>query len=110
MATEHLFHVALAADWEAARQAGDYRVSSLGRTLAEEGFLHASYAHQWPGVLAAYYADVAEPLVLLEIDPDRLAVPVVVEAPTGSQPGAEQFPHVYGPLPVDAVVAVTPLR
>ena len=110
MATEHLFHVALAADWEAARQAGDYRVSSLGRTLVEEGFLHASYAHQWPGVLAAYYADVAEPLVLLEIDPDRLAVPVVVEAPAGSQPGAEEFPHVYGPLPVDAVVAVTPLR
>jgi uncharacterized protein (DUF952 family) len=107
--TEHLFHVALAADWQAAREAGDYRVSSLGRALEEEGFLHASYAHQWPGVLAAYYSKLEEPLVLLEIDPDRLDVPVVVEAPAGSGPGAEQFPHVYGPLPVDAVVAVRPL-
>ena len=110
MATEHVFHVALAADWEAAQKAGDYRVSSLGRTLAEEGFLHASFAHQWPGVLSAYYADVQDPLVLLEIDPDLLDVPLVVEAPAGAEPGADEFPHVYGPLPVEAVVAVRPLR
>ena len=110
MATEHVFHVALAADWKAAQEAGDYRVSSLGRTLAEEGFLHASFAHQWPGVLSAYYADVQDPLVLLEIDPDLLDVPLVVEAPAGAEPGADEFPHVYGPLPVEAVVAVRPLR
>ena len=110
MATEHVFHVALAADWQAAQEAGDYRVSSLGRTLAEEGFLHASYADQWPGVLSVYYADVQEPLVLLEIDPDLLDVPLVVEAPAGCEPGAAEFPHLYGPLAVDAVVAVTPLR
>jgi len=110
VATEHLFHVALARDWQAAQEAGDYRVSSLGRTLAEEGFLHACYAHQWPGVLAAYYADVEEPLVLLEIDRDRLDVPLVVEAPAGSGPGSDEFPHVYGPLPLVAVVAVRPLR
>jgi len=107
--TEHVFHVALASDWQAAEEAGDYRVSTLGRSLEEEGFLHASSAHQWPGVLAAYSSDVEEPLVLLEIDPDRLDVPLVVEAPAGSGPGAEEFPHVYGPLPVAAVVAVTPL-
>ena len=110
MATEHVFHVALAADWKAAQEAGDYRVSSLGRTLAEEGFLHASFAHQWPGVLSAYYAEVQDPLVLLEIDPDLLDVPLVVEAPAGAEPGADEFPHVYGPLPVAAVVAVRPLR
>jgi glutathione S-transferase len=110
VATEHLFHVALATDWEAAQASGDYRVSTLGRSLEEEGFLHASYSHQWRGVLAAYYADVEDPLVLLEVDPDRLDVPVVVEPPPGARPDPEEFPHVYGPLPVAAVVAVTPLR
>ena len=110
MATERVFHVALAADWAAAQSAGDYRVSTLGRTLEQEGFLHMSYAHQWPGVLAAYYTDVKEPLVLLEIDPDRLDVPLVVEAPAGSAQRAEEFPHVYGPLRLDAVVSVRPLR
>ncbi len=108
MDTEHVFHIALAADWEAAQEAGDYRVSTLGRTLEQEGFLHASFTHQWQGVRAAFYADVGDPLVLLEIDPGRLDVPLVVESPDG-RPGAEAFPHVYGPLPVSAVVTVRPL-
>ena len=106
MATDRLFHVALRRDWEAAKEAGDYRVSTRGRTLAEEGYLHASFEHQWQGVRDAYYADVTEPLVLLEVDPDLLDVPLVVETPEGAD---EAFPHIYGPLPVTAVVDVRPL-
>ena len=106
MATEHLFHLALRRDWEAAQDDGEYRVSTRGRTLAEEGFLHASFGHQWQGVRDAYYADVTEPLVLLEVDPALLDVPVVEEAPAG---GDEAFPHVYGPLPVAAVVTAREL-
>jgi glutathione S-transferase len=104
--TERLFHVAFGRDWEAAKEVGEYRVSTRGRTLTEEGFLHASYAHQWQGVRDAYYGDVTEPLVLREVDPALLDVPVVDEVPAG---GAEAFPHVYGPLPVAAVVAVREL-
>jgi len=74
--------------------------------LPEEGFLHASYAHQWQGVRDAYYADVTEPLVLLEVDPALLDVPVVEEVPVG---GDEAFPHVYGPLVTGAVVSVRDL-
>ena len=106
MAAERLFHLALRRDWEEAKEAGEYRVSTRGRTLAEEGFLHASYAHQWQGVRDAYYADVSEPLVLLEVDPALLDVPVVEEVPAG---GDEAFPHVYGPLPVAAVVTAREL-
>jgi glutathione S-transferase len=109
VATDRIFHIALVRDWEQAQGAGEYRVSTLGRTLEDEGFLHASYAHQWPGVRAAFYRDVTEPLVLLEIDPARLDVPVVVERPPGADEGSEAFPHVYGPLPVSAVVAARPL-
>lgn len=106
MATEHgpgdrIFHLALVSDWEAAQRTGDYRVSTLGRTLEQEGFLHASYAEQWRGVRDAFYADVREPLVLLEVDPALLGVPVVVETPVGAD---QAFPHIYGPLPVTAVV------
>ena len=100
-----LFHLALAADWRAAQQAGAYRGSTLGRTLEEEGFVHMSYAHQVPGVLAGYFANVAEPLVLLEVEPSLLDVPVRVETPPGE---AQAFPHVYGTIPVGAVVAVHP--
>jgi uncharacterized protein (DUF952 family) len=101
-----IYHLALRRDWEAAQRAGDYRVSTLGRTLEEEGYLHASFGTQWSGVRAAFYAEVAEPLVLLEIDPDLVGAPVVVEAVADSD---EAFPHIYGPLPVRAVVAVTEL-
>jgi uncharacterized protein (DUF952 family) len=42
-------------------------------------------------------------LVVLVVDVERLDVPVRFEA---MEPGGEEFPHVYGPIPVDAVVDV----
>jgi uncharacterized protein (DUF952 family) len=108
MAGTTIYHCATADDWAAAQEAGDYRISTRGRTLADEGFLHASYAEQVQGVLDRFYADAEGPLLLLVIDPDRLGVPVVAESPG---PGvAELFPHIYGPLPVAAVVDVEPLE
>ena len=73
-------------DWEAAREAGSYATSTLGRSLAEEGFVHASRGDQWQGVRDRYYADVTEPLVLLVIDTDRLVSPVVEETPVVEEP------------------------
>ena len=105
-----IYHVSLAADWTAAQAAGEYTVSTRGRTLEQEGFLHASYADQVPGVLDRFYADVTEPMVLLVIDPDRLTVPLVPECPPGATgEGAQKFPRLYGPLDPAAVVEVLPL-
>lgn len=102
-----IFHVATLADWDAAQAAGAYTTSTYGVSLAQEGFIHASRAEQWPAVLERFYADVTEPLVLLVIDPDRVTVPIVEEPPA---PGvAETFPHLYGPLDPAAVVEVRPL-
>lgn len=102
-----IFHLALASEWAAAEESGAYTTSTLGRSLAEEGFIHASRADQWTAVRDRFYADVAEPLVLLEIDTDRLDVPVVEEPPA---PGVEEtFPHIYGRLPASAVVKAIPL-
>ena len=42
-------------------------------------------------------------LLLLQIDPARVAAPVVVEAGEGT---SERFPHLYGELSVDAVIDV----
>lgn len=102
-----IFHLALASDWAAANEVGVYTISTRGRTLAEEGFIHASRGDQWPKVRELFYSDVTEPMVLLQIDTDLLDVPVVEEPPA---PGvAETFPHIYGPLPVEAVVKVLPV-
>jgi len=100
-----IFHLAQVADWEAARVTGDYRVSTRDRTLAEEGFIHASRDDQVLDVANAFYAD-AGPLLLLTIDPDRLSSPVRDEEVA---PGMV-FPHIYGPLNLDAVVSAVPLE
>jgi uncharacterized protein (DUF952 family) len=102
-----IYHVATAADWVAAQASGSYTTSTYGVTLEQEGFLHASRADQWEAVLDRFYADVTEPLVLLEIETDLLDVPLV-EEPTA--PGMDEtYPHVYGPLRPEAVVGVRPL-
>ena len=100
-----IFHIATVADWEAAQASGSYTTSTRGRTLAEEGFIHASRADQWTAVRERWYADVTEPLLLLVIDTDLLDVPVVEE----EVPGGETFPHLYGPLRPSAVVEALPL-
>jgi uncharacterized protein (DUF952 family) len=100
-----LFHITQRADWRDARAAGEYRLSTRGVTLEDQGFIHCSLRHQLRCVAEAVYAD-ADDLIVLVIDTDRLPVPVRFETPG---PGAEQYPHVYGPLPVDAVTAVIPV-
>jgi len=98
-----IFHIARQDDWAAAEAQGSYRVSTLGLSLDEVGFIHCSYAHQIDGVARASYRDVPD-LVLLTIDTDEVEPDIRVE----SGGGTERFPHIYGPLAVDAVVAVEP--
>lgn len=101
-----IFHLASASEWEDALRSGSYTTSTRGRTLAEEGFIHASRADQWPGVRDRFYSDVTEPLVLLVIETARLDVPVIAEPVPDS---TETFPHIYGPLSTSAVVQALPL-
>ena len=100
-----IFHIALASDWADAEATGSYTISTRGRTLAEEGFIHASRAEQWRAVRDRFYGDVTEPLLLLEIDTDLLDVPLVEEEAPGT---GETFPHLYGPLSTAAVLRAVP--
>src|SRR5436853_7406936 len=94
-----LYHLALADEWEHARTRGVYRRSTIGRSIDDEGFIHCSYRHQVAQTASLFYGGRDDVLVLV-IDPARLQAPVRVEG---------GFPHVYGELPVDAVVEVVPL-
>jgi uncharacterized protein (DUF952 family) len=101
-----IYHIATRADWERALADGEYTRSSVDKTLAEEGFIHASQASQVARTANRFYRDVAGDLVLLVIDPVLLRAEVRYE----EVPGAElPFPHVYGPLNVDAVIDARPL-
>lgn len=99
-----IFHLALPDDWRVARQTGEYRVSTRGRSLDDEGFVHCATAEQIVPVANRFYADLAE-LVVLHVGLELLAADVRFEP--GVPGGSELFPHVYGPIPVAAVVATT---
>ena len=97
-----LFHITERAVWLEAVRAGDYRMSTRGVTLEDQGFIHCSLRHQLRGVAECIYGD-ADDLVVLMIDSAKVPAPLRYEAPG---PGAEQYPHIYGVLPTDAVTAV----
>jgi uncharacterized protein (DUF952 family) len=104
---EPLYHLALRADWAAvAADGGTYEVSTIGRPLSEVGFIHCSFEDQLVATATRFYGGRDDVLVL-RIDPTRLRSTVRVENLEG---GEEQFPHLYGPLPIDAVTAVEPWR
>ncbi|MGW5237323.1 DUF952 domain-containing protein [Monashia sp. NPDC004114] len=103
-----IYHLAEQPDWEHAVRTGTYARSTRGSSLDDVGFIHASSAEQWPVVRRNVYADLTEPLVLLHIDESLLASPVVDEI--GIPETGELFPHVYGPINLDAVVGTTVLE
>ena len=101
-----LFHIASASDWEGARATGEYRVSTLGRSLEEVGFVHCCGPGQVAGVAERFFRGVPG-LVLLTVDPARVPAEIRLEVPEGA---TEAFPHVYGPIPVTAVTDVQPFE
>ena len=97
-----IFHIADRDRWLASQAEGTYTASTLGRELADEGFIHLSTAEQVSGVADRFYRGLPN-LVLLHIDESRLTARIVFEQ-VGDAP--EPFPHLYGPLNTDAVVHV----
>lgn len=106
-----IYHIATCADWERALADGEYTRSTVDKTLAEEGFIHASQASQVARTANKFYRGVPGELVLLVIDEGRLRAEVRYEdAPGAGGEGTAElpFPHIYGPLNADAVLEARP--
>ena len=101
-----IFHIALESDWATAQETGSYTTSTRGVTLDQEGFIHCSRPDQVEAVRDRSYRDLDEPVLLLEIETDLLRSPWRLDALPDT---GEEFPHVYGPVNIDAVVDTQPL-
>ena len=101
----NIVHVTTRKAWIEATRLGRYSVPSL----ETDGFIHASTVSQVLPVAAKFYQGLTG-LVLLEIDPKRLTSELKWEPPTGGPlpgvPEGDAFPHIYGPINLDAVIQV----
>jgi uncharacterized protein (DUF952 family)/ubiquinone/menaquinone biosynthesis C-methylase UbiE len=102
-----IFHITSGRDWSLAQKTGEYRLSTRGVELDDQGFIHCSDAEQVVSVANAVYGGFEGWLVVLEIQVDRLDAEVRYENLDG---GTELFPHIYGALPVTAVSSLVTLR
>ncbi len=91
-----IYKIFRGAEWDEARAADRFAGSPVD---LQDGFIHFSTAAQAAETAARHFAGVSG-LVLAEIDPDRLGAPLIWEPSRG---GA-LFPHLYGALPLSAVV------
>lgn len=108
MTTRSIHHLVAAADY----QAGSVYQP---RSLSDEGFIHCTLDTDLLLHIAnAFYRAQPGEFLVLVIDPERVTAEVRYEPPmpppdAGPLVG-QLFPHIYGPLNPEAVVAVRPAR
>ena len=96
-----ILHICPRDAWAAAVSKGTYE----GDTLAAQGFIHCATPESVHLPATLLFRGRTD-LVLLEIDEARLPIPVTWELGDPPTPDGRLFPHLYCPLPVEAVVAV----
>lgn len=102
MVTTVILHITKRKNWERAQVVGEYRTDSL----ETQGFIHCSTPEQVGQVANALFQGQSD-LVLLVIEPARVTAEIRYGASKG---GKEPFPHIYGPLNLNAVVKVLPFE
>jgi len=90
-----IYHITNPAAWKKGQEDGRY----LPEGFDQDGFIHCSKMEQIAGVGERYYAGQTG-LLILGINPDKLTSKLVFENTMG---GEELFPHIYGPLNLEAV-------
>lgn len=99
--SDFIYHITTLEQWQKARESGAYEADSL----ATEGFIHCSTEDQVAGVLERYYKGQTG-LVKLTIERSKVERPLIFELAGSIN---EVFPHIHGPLNLDAVVEVNPV-
>jgi uncharacterized protein (DUF952 family) len=100
MSTTILYHITSEREAREAQRSGEYTPAAFER----EGFIHCSYPSQVLATANRIFHGKKD-LVLLEIDPSVLTCRIVDENLEG---GSVLFPHIYGKLPMRAVMKIHP--
>ena len=96
-----VYKICPAALWREAERAGRFEGAPVDRA---DGYIHFSTAAQAPETAAKHFSGQVD-LLLVAVDRAALG-PALKDEPSR---GGDLFPHLYGPLPLDAVRWVRPL-
>ncbi|MDA8326012.1 MAG: DUF952 domain-containing protein [Nitrospiraceae bacterium] len=91
-----ILHICKKSAWQQAQKTGAY----CGDTLESEGFIHCSTSEQVVEVANSLFKGMKD-LILLVIDESK----VVSKIKTEDAGNGTLYPHIYGPLNLDAVTA-----
>ena len=100
MSGRTIYHMVPQTEWQQQAPETPYRPASL----AGEGFIHCTgEADRLVNVANMFYSQVRDDFVILCLDTDAIRAEIRWEEADG-----HRFPHIYGPLNLDAVSAVVP--
>jgi uncharacterized protein (DUF952 family)/uncharacterized SAM-binding protein YcdF (DUF218 family) len=86
-------------EWQKFQKEGVFYGSSLD---LKDGFMHCALEDQYPKIREKFLKNQS-PVILLSIDPKKLPEGALkIEA---NKPGGTEYPHLYGSLPLDAVIS-----
>lgn len=91
-----IYHITSRSNWASALTAGEYSADSL----ESEGFIHCSTSGQVQATANRFFRGQQD-LVLLNIDEKKVPAEIKYENMEG---GKDEFPHIYGPLPLEAII------
>ena len=95
-----ILHIVKRHDWEDAIRKGEYAPASL----ETEGFIHCSTAAQVVGTADLFYRGQSD-LIIVCLEEGQLTSRLIYEpaARVGDRRADALFPHIYGPLNLEAV-------
>jgi uncharacterized protein (DUF952 family) len=97
-----IYHITTPELWEEGQQKGVY----IPPSFEKEGFIHLSQDFQLQRTANKHFKG-QQHLVILSVDETRLTAPLRFEDLYNNN---EDFPHIYGPLNLEAVVAIRQLE
>jgi uncharacterized protein (DUF952 family) len=102
-----IFHIVNKSVWAAAKKAGKYEPESLLDQSDKGGFIHCSHAQQILEVANKFYVGHKD-LIILRINVEKVQAEIKDEVPFEAPWSTVLYPHIYGPLNIDAVEAEIP--
>jgi len=97
-----IYHAIAKSEWEKVKQNDEY----IHPSLENDGFIRFSLLEQVISIAYYMYSSSENEILLLEVDEKKLASKVLHE----DLKLHGRYPHVYGPVNMDAIVNVYPLE